>query len=115
MFRISTIDTELERRLVVEGTLVEPWVTELRRTWGDAKSSLKGRKLVIDLNNATMIDSDGEATILDLMKAGAKFYCSDVLTRHVLKELAHKCNSRLSSVLKRSGSGDNRRCLQGDE
>lgn len=101
MLRISTVDTKRERRLIVEGTLVNPWVVELRRTWGAAGSSLEGRRLVIDLTNATMIDREGEDVIFELMREGAKFSCSGVLTKHVLKQLAHKCHTGLSNVLHR--------------
>lgn len=104
MFKISTIDSASERRLVVEGTLVQPWVGELRRTWNDAGQSLHGRKLVIDLTNATLIDPEGEAAIFELMQEGAKFNCSGVLTRHVLKQAAHKCHMRLQKVLNRADS-----------
>ena len=114
MFRISTVDTKRERRLVVEGTLVQPWVPELRRSWGDAGESLDGRQLVIDLTNATFIDADGEAAIFDLMKEGAKFCCSDVFTKHVLKQLAHKCNTRLSRILNRHGA-NGARCSEREE
>lgn len=99
MFRISTIDDNDERRLIVEGTLVQPWVDELRRNWSDADQSLGGRQLVIDLTNATAIDAEAEATICELMKKGAKFRCSGVLTRHLLQQLAVKCNTRLRYVL----------------
>lgn len=101
MFKISTVDTTQERRLVVEGTLVNPWVAELRKTWGAAGQSLEDRNLVIDLTNATMIDREGEAAIFELMQDGAKFCCSGVLTKHVLKQLAHKCHTGLSNVLHR--------------
>jgi hypothetical protein len=101
MLRISTLDTADERRLVVEGTLVNPWVAELRRTSGAAGSSLDGRSLVIDLTNATTIDREGEAAILELMREGAKFCCSGVLTKHVLKQLAGKCHTGLSEVMYR--------------
>jgi hypothetical protein len=104
MFRISTIETQRERRLVVEGTLVSPWVAELRSTWSSAGSSLEGRKLVIDLRNATAIDMEGEAAILELMKEGAKFCCSGVLTKHVLKRAAHRCHTNLHNVLNRRRS-----------
>jgi hypothetical protein len=99
MFKISTVDTPQERRLIVEGTLVNPWVAELRRSWGQAGNSLDGRKLVVDLSNATLIDPEGESAILELMKDGAKFCCTGVLTKHVLKELAHRCHTRLGEVL----------------
>jgi hypothetical protein len=104
MFKISTIDSASERRLIVEGTLVQPWVAELRRTWSDAGQSLDGRKLVIDLTNATLIDPEGEAAIFELMQEGAKFNCSGVLTRHVLKQAAHRCHMRLQKVLNRRDS-----------
>ena len=101
MLRISTLDTAGERRLVVEGTLVNPWVAELRRTMGAAGSSLEGRSLVIDLTNATTIDREGEAAIFELMRDGAKFCCSGVHTKHVLKKLADRCQTGLSNVLHR--------------
>lgn len=104
MFRISTIDTDRERRLIVEGTLVQPWVSELRRTWSDAGNSLEGRMLVIDLTNATVISREGEAEIFELMKEGAKFSCGGVLTKHLLKELAQKCHTNLQSILTRKHS-----------
>lgn len=94
MFRISTIDTPQERRLVVEGTLKNPWVTELRKAWGDAGASLESRQLVIDLSNATSIDAEGEDAILELMKDGARFCCSGVLNNHVLKQVAQRCHSQ---------------------
>lgn len=99
MFRISTIETSTERRLVVEGTLTKPCVAELRRTWSEVGDSLDGRKMVIDLSNATVIDREGEAAILELMQEGAKFRCCGVLNRHVLKQLAQKCQTPLDRVL----------------
>ena len=91
MFKISIIDTPAQRRLVVEGKLSEPWVDELRTTWRNASRDLEHRKLVIDLSNLTVISSEGENAIFDLMKQGTKFSCCGVLTRHVLKRLAQRC------------------------
>ena len=84
----------------MEGTLVSPWVAELRRSSGVAGTSLEGRSLVIDLTNATTIDREGEAAILELMQEGAKFCCSGVLTKYVLKRLANKCHTGLSDVMR---------------
>lgn len=98
MFRISTIDTSLERKLVVEGTLMNPWVAELRKTWGAAGTALEGRSLVIDLSGVTRIDPAGEAAILELLEDGARFSCSGVLNRHVLKQLKQKCHSHTHGV-----------------
>jgi hypothetical protein len=46
--------------------------------------------LVVDLSNVTVISHEGEDAIFDLMKKGAKFSCSGLLMKHVLKELARK-------------------------
>jgi hypothetical protein len=90
MFRISIIDTPTQRTLVVEGTLVGPWVGELCTAWRNACQERGGRKLVVDLRNLTTISRTGEDAIFDLMKEGAKFSCGNVLTNHVVKQLARK-------------------------
>jgi len=90
MFKISIVDTPSRRTLLVEGTLIGPWIAELDTTWRNASQGLERRKLVVDLTNVTVISHEGEDAIFDLMKKGANFYCSGVLMRHVLKELAHK-------------------------
>lgn len=114
MLRISILDANRERRLVVEGTLAGRWVPELLTAWHEARKLLDNRALVIDLTNATMIDSDGEAAIFDLMKQGAKFCCSGVLTKHVLKRLAQRCNTRLRNVLDRPVANGHRTCMGND-
>jgi hypothetical protein len=90
VFKISIVDTRSQRKLIVEGTLVGPWVAELGTTWRKASQDLDRRKLVIDLRNLTVISREGEDAIFDLMKKGAKFSCGGVLTRHVLKQLVRK-------------------------
>jgi hypothetical protein len=90
MFKISVVDTRSQRRLVVEGTLLGPWVAELRTSWRNACQERGGRKLIVDLRNLTTISREGEDAIFDLIKEGAKFSCANVLTKHVLKQLARK-------------------------
>ena len=94
MLKISTIDTDSDRRLVVEGKLVQPWVGELRNTWRSAGEDLRGRKLIIDLSHATVIGQEGQDAILELMNEGAKFSCCGVLTKYVVKQLARRCHGR---------------------
>jgi hypothetical protein len=105
MLKISTIDRRSERRLVVEGKLIQPWIGELRRTWRSAGEDLHGRKRVIDLSNATVISKEGEDALFDLMKEGAKFSCGGVLTRYVIKRLAHKCHAWTRRALNKESIG----------
>ena len=101
MLKISIVDKKAERRLVVEGKLVQPWAEELRRSWRIAGEDLDGRKLVIDLSNATLISQDGEEELLQLMREGAKFSCCGVLTKYVVKKLAHRCRARCAGTAKK--------------
>jgi hypothetical protein len=90
MFKISIADTPCRRTLLVEGTLIGPWIAELGTTWRNASQDLGGCKLIIDLTDVTVISREGEDAIFDLMKKGANFSCGGVLMKHVLKELARK-------------------------
>jgi hypothetical protein len=94
MFKISIVETPGQRRLVLEGKLVSPWTSEVENAWRSAGEELQGRKLVVDLRNVTVISPDGEDTLYELMKDGAKFSSADVLTKHVLKRLARRNHCR---------------------
>lgn len=91
MLKISTVDSPIQRRLVLEGKLVEPWVSELKRCWHTAAEGLAGRKVVIDLRNVTVISQEGENALSALISEGAKFACEGVLNKHVLKQLQRHC------------------------
>jgi len=99
MFKISIIDTRRERTLLVEGTLIAPWITELQRVCRNAGQEPQRRKLVIDLTNVTLISQEGENTLLELMRNGAKFSSGGVLTKHVLRQLARRCQNTARDVL----------------
>lgn len=99
VFKISTVDTPHERTLLVEGKLIPPWTAELQRVSQEATDRLEGRKLTIDLSNVTLISDEGENTLFELMKGGAKFSCGGVLTKHILKRLARRSRSRFRDIL----------------
>ena len=99
MVRISIIDTESKRTLLVEGKLAEPWTSELEKAWNNASHDLQGRNLAIDLRNVTVISPEGENTLLELIRSGAKFSCSGVLNKHILKQLARKSGNRLRDMM----------------
>lgn len=98
MLKISTVETQSERRLIVEGKLVSPWVGELRKSWRTAAEDLNGRKLVVDLSNTTVISAEGQETLIGLMKEGAKFSGCGVLTKHILKAMAASCHEHIQNT-----------------
>jgi len=99
MVRISIVETPLKRTLLVEGKLAEPWTDELAKAWRDANRDLEGRHVAIDLRNVTAISAEGENTLLELIKNGAKFCCRGVWNKHILKQLARKSGNRLRELL----------------
>jgi hypothetical protein len=91
MLRISIIEGHAERRLIVEGKLVGPWVAELRSACENVNADLFGRNLVIDMRHVTAISQEGENVLLELIQKRAKFRCG-VFTKHVLKQVARRAN-----------------------
>ena len=100
MLRISIIDSRTERRLVLEGKLIAPWVAELRTTWKTTKTELQGRALVIDLGNIIVISKEGENALLELMSEGAKFRCGGVLTKYLIQQLTRRFKRNSSEPIK---------------
>lgn len=91
MFRLSMLDADDKRTLVLEGKLIAPWTDEVESAWRQAREQLQGRTLVVDLANVTLIGREGENTLMHLMRDGARFTGCGVLTKHMLKQLARKC------------------------
>jgi anti-anti-sigma regulatory factor len=89
MLKISVVESPRRCRLVLEGSLVEPWVRELLREYTKAKEHLDGRELVVDLTNLTAMSGAGEDAILELMEDRARFQCG-IFAKEVLKKLASK-------------------------
>ena len=90
MLKISVTDSRTELRLVLEGKLIAPWVAELKTAWKTVNEEMGGRVLVIDMGNVAIISQEGENALLELMNAGAKFRCSGVVTKHIIKELRRR-------------------------
>ena len=90
MLRISVVERRNQRRLVLEGKLVEPWANELKSAYKRANADLNGRELVIVVKCLTVINADGENVLLELLKEGACFRSAGLFTKHVLKRLALK-------------------------
>jgi hypothetical protein len=93
MLKISVVDGPRQRRLVVEGTLVELWVGELLSQYTKAKEHLDGRELFIDITNLSAISAAGEDALLELIDDHARFHCG-VFTKEVLKQLTSKRRSK---------------------
>ncbi len=93
MLKITVVEDQRRRRVIVEGKLIAPWAAELSTTYQTARTDLQDRELIVDLRNLTAISPEGEEVLLQLMREKAKFL-SGVYVKEVLKQLARKtCNS----------------------
>jgi anti-anti-sigma regulatory factor len=90
MLRITIADDSIQRRLIVEGQLINSWASELRTACEKARSELENRELVIDLNHLTAINQAGENLLLELMRAGVTFRSRGVFTKHVVAQLVRR-------------------------
>ena len=104
MLKISVVDSPTERRLILEGKLIAPWVAELRTAWKTINEEIEGRVVVIDMGNVAIISQEGENVLLELMNAGAKFRCSGVVTKHVIKELRRRSRRDSSKAVRKEHS-----------
>jgi hypothetical protein len=86
MLKISLVDGQRQRKLIVEGTLVAPWASELAIACEKARADLEGRELIVDLRSLTGIGPEGESVLLQLMKNKVKLQCG-VFVRELLRQL----------------------------
>lgn len=98
MLRISTVDSQGQRHLVVEGKLVAPWATELRTACQKAKADLGGRELVVDLRGLMVISQEGENVLLELMNEGIRFQGRGVFTNYVISNIARRMGAKTQEL-----------------
>jgi anti-anti-sigma regulatory factor len=87
MLKITITETPTERRFIVQGRLVGPWVEELSTAWKREQQDRDGRACVIDLNDATFIDKSGVRLLRTLWENGAQLVATGVYTKHLLEEV----------------------------
>ena len=105
MLKITMTETPAERRWVVQGRLVGPWVSELRTTWKSTHANHDKRTCIIDLNDVTFIDKGGERLLRALAKKGAQFIATGVYIQHVLEEVKNSCMPS-AERMRRNSSAD---------
>ena len=87
MLKITINETPTERRWILQGRLVGPWVGELRTCWKKTHRDHGGRTCIVDLNDVTFIDKGGERLLRTMSKGGAQFIATGIYIKHVLEQL----------------------------
>ena len=95
MLKITTVDGNRQRTLVLEGQLIDPWIGELENSWREARASIGEGSIVVDLKDVTAISQRGQDVLYQMMADGARFNCCrGVLTKHVLQQLKYRCRAQ---------------------
>jgi hypothetical protein len=88
--KISFSETPTEERWILYGRLTVPWVHELRTCWKKNHRTDVGRACIVDLNEVTFIDRNGERLLRMLARDGAQFTASGIYTMRVLDQVTAK-------------------------
>ncbi len=91
MLKITIIDRPTERRLILEGRLTAPDVSELETAWQASRRTNRTLPRVVDLRNVTYIDQSAERILLDMSKEGAQFMACGVANTYRLEQLGIRC------------------------
>lgn len=106
MLKITSLETAKQRTLVLEGKLVDPWLTELERMWAESREGSDPRSVLIDMKDVTDISQRGENLLRQMMVDGAKLNCCrGVLTRHVVRRLIHSFGALTRKPGHKNGCG----------
>jgi anti-anti-sigma regulatory factor len=93
VLKITMTETATDRRWIVQGLLVGPWVNELRTTWKRAHRSQDKRACIIDLNDVTFIDKSGERLLRAMSRKGAQLIARGLYVKHVLEQMKTGSNA----------------------
>ncbi len=98
MLRISITEDMVEQRWVLQGRMTASLLGELIASWRTMQDRRPALNRVVDLDEVTCIDKDGEQVLLMMIRDGAKFVASGLYTKHLLESLSKSgANSQIES------------------
>ncbi len=97
MLRITVTETTSEQRWILQGRLTGSSIEELISSWRANRRCQPSQSCLVDLNEITSIDKDGEQVLLMMIRDGAKFVATGLYTKHLLESLSAQDASRRHS------------------
>jgi hypothetical protein len=95
MLRITVTENASEQRWALQGRLVKDCLPELISAWNTSRNQFPDRVRVVDLNEVTSIDKEGEQVLRRLIEDGAEFVANGLYTKHLLDAIRkHRVDSR---------------------
>ena len=91
MLRITVTENPSEQRWALQRRLVKDCLPELISTWKASRNQFPGRVHVVDLDEVTSIDKQGEEVLRMMIRDGAEFVAKGLYTKHLLDAIrAHR-------------------------
>jgi len=94
MLKITVIENGEVQRLIVEGKLAEPCVSELESAWSQARQAGGSRPIVVDLRGVTGIDLKGEAALETMIAEGAQLAVKGLYCEYVVGQLMNQARKK---------------------
>jgi anti-anti-sigma regulatory factor len=104
VLKITIKETPAERRWIVQGRLVGPWVSELRTVLKTTRRSRDKRICIIDLNDVTFIDNGGERLLRAMSKKGAQLIAQGVYIKHMIEQVRNSWMPSAERIARNSSS-----------
>jgi anti-anti-sigma regulatory factor len=99
MLRIMVTEGASEQRWVLQGRLTGSSIQELTTNWRiNRQNRSPTQSCIVDLNEITSIDKDGEQVLLMMIRDGAKFVATGLYTKHLLESLLADVANRSESA-----------------
>jgi Spy/CpxP family protein refolding chaperone len=92
MFKVTTITNQTQRKLALEGSLVGPWLSNLKGRWDEERRAQEGAMFVIDLTKVTIVSQHGENILFQMFTKGARLVGNSPLARMVIRQLERRRN-----------------------
>ena len=88
MFRITSQFHDGEFVLKVEGCMAGACVAELAACWRNARETLDGRPLRVDLTDVCHVDAAGRELMTVMYRAGVRYIASGCVMPELVREIA---------------------------
>lgn len=88
MLRILVFDEPYSIKLRLEGKLIAQTVPLLTQRWAEIRSTLKGRKAILDLGDVVEVDESGRHLLAWLASSGARVGYAHSNLRRFVEDLA---------------------------
>ena len=94
MLRITVTENTSEQRWVLQGRLIGSTIDELISSWRTNRQCAPTQECVVDLDEITSIDKEGEQVLSMMIRDGAKLVASGLYTKHLLESLSTRTGAQ---------------------